>query len=507
MNWIEKAVGAISPEAALRRAKARLVLAQARGLEKLAYDGAKSGRLTDGWFRPGTSANAETGAGLVRLRDGARDIVRNNPYGRNALIQFGTKIVGTGIRPQARTGDQRVNEILDTNFEIYARQTRYYQMQALGVSTIIESGEAVLRFYPRRPEDGLVVPFQPRLLEPDYIDHSKTGQVDGGGYIIQGVEFDQLDNEVAVWMFPSHPGDTINTAWYRRPSLQSYRVPVEGTKLTGVVRGFRQDRPGQVRGITWFAPVLTTMWHLAGLEEAERVRKRIEACLAAFVTSPEAGDYGTPQLGAQTQSDTGDLVEEFRPGMVARLKIGEDVKIAEPKAAGGFVEYCKREDRKIAVGMGLLYELLTGDLSNVNYSSYRGGLVGQRDSLEQVVHHVVIPWVGDPLWTRFVDGCKIGGLVPADTPYGVEWATPAFDLLDRLNEAQADETEIRNGLSTWDDRVSARGYDPTKQAQRIEERNKDFDAREIVLDCDPRKVARTGVMQKTAEPAAQQPAA
>lgn len=506
MNAIDQVIAWFSPETAMKRARARVVL---RNAQHLAYDGAVAGRRTDGWFRPGTSANAETAAGMVSLRNGARDLVRNNPLAAQALHQFSTKIVGTGIRPKSNTGIKRTDDILDAKFDKWARQVNYYGKQALIARSIPECGENIIRTRARRKEDGLAVPLALQVLEPDYIDHSKEGATPGG-YIIQGVEFDGLDREVAVWLFGSHPGDTVNTDTFRRAArYDSRRVPLDnGNPVETVVRVYREDRHGQVRGVSWFAPVMRTLWDLQGYEEAEQVRKRIEACLACFISSP-ASEGTAPSLGPQSTESGGNnpgVIEEFRPGMVVRTLNGETVTIAEPKAAGGTTEYTRRLDRKTAIGLGLLYELLSGDLSQVNYSSYRGGLVGLRDFIEMLQWQVIIPKVCDPIWSKFVTAAIIAGYVPETTPTdAVNWNPPYFDLLDRAEEAKGDLLEIRAGVSTYDQIVGRRGYDPNKQTEEIQRRNKDFDAKGIVLDCDPRRVAANGKSQ--ADPTQDQPAA
>ena len=48
------------------------------------YEGARVGRRTEGWVVAGTSANAEIGTALARLRDRSRDLVRNNAYAAKA---------------------------------------------------------------------------------------------------------------------------------------------------------------------------------------------------------------------------------------------------------------------------------------------------------------------------------------------------------------------------------------------------------------------------------------
>ena len=42
------------------------------------------------------------------------------------------------------------------------------------------------------PQDGLAVPLQLQLqvLEPDHLDTGKTGDLPGGGFVLQGVEFE-----------------------------------------------------------------------------------------------------------------------------------------------------------------------------------------------------------------------------------------------------------------------------------------------------------------------------
>jgi len=59
--------------------------------------------------------------------------------------------------------------------------------------------------------------------------------------------------------------------------------------------------------------------------DAERVRKKIEACVVAMITQPE-GIEGS-WLGFKGNDPlTTHPVESFQPGMTAYLKPGEDVK-------------------------------------------------------------------------------------------------------------------------------------------------------------------------------------
>ncbi len=100
------------PGAAARRVRQRAVLeVLSRG-----YDGATSSRLNGNWRSSGTSADAEIGSAGARLRNRMRELVRNNPHAANAVTQLVTHIVGDGIMPRAKTGDdakdKKVNDLL-----------------------------------------------------------------------------------------------------------------------------------------------------------------------------------------------------------------------------------------------------------------------------------------------------------------------------------------------------------------------------------------------------------
>ena len=66
---------------------------------------------------------------------------------------------------------------------------------------------------------------------------------------------------------------------------------------------FDRLRPGQVRGVPWFAPVILKLRDLDEYDDAELVRKKIEACFAAFVTG--ADDEETLALPRPTPTAAG----------------------------------------------------------------------------------------------------------------------------------------------------------------------------------------------------------
>ncbi len=481
MNLLDRAIGLVAPGAALRRAQARAAMA----MLARSYEGARIGRRTDGWVVAGTSANAEIGTAIARLRDRSRDLVRNNPYAAKAVSAVVSNLVGTGIMPRARSGDGAINEMADRLWARFAETcdadglTDFSGLQALIVRTLVESGECLVRVRERRAEDGLPVPLQLQLLEPDHLDASKTGDAPGGGFVIQGVEFDALGRRRAYWLYPVHPGEV---AMFRRASLVSQPVPA-----ASVLHLFDRLRPGQVRGVPWFAPVILKLRDLDDYDDAELVRKKIEACFAAFVT----GSDDEETLGRATSDADGRRVESFEPGMIEYLSPGKDVKFATPSHAGGYGEYMRVQLHAIAAGVGLTYELLTGDLSQVNYSSIRAGLIEFRRRMEALQWQLLVPGLCRPVWQRFVATSQAIGALP-DGIIDAEWTAPRFEAVDPLKDIQADILAVRAGLMTLKEAVARQGYDPAHVLAEIAATNAELDSLGIVLDTDPRKATKTG---------------
>ena len=222
---------------------------------------------------------------------------------------------------------------------------------------------------------------------------------------------------------------------------------------------------------------------------AELVRKKIEACFATFVTQPEASEG--PALGEVSTSD-GQTVETLEPGAIHYLKPGEEVSFAQPSGSGeGYRDFMRDVQTRIASGIGLTYEQLTGDLSNVNYSSYRAGLLSFRNHIDAFRWLTFIPMFCGPVRRWFVDSAFAAGRI-SRRDYGTEWTPPAYGSVDPERDANALVKRVRSGLLTWPQAVAEEGYDPEEQLLAIKKSNEAFDKAGVVLDCDPRKRTAVG---------------
>jgi lambda family phage portal protein len=241
------------------------------------------------------------------------------------------------------------------------------------------------------------------------------------------------------------------------------------------------------------------MRDLDGYDDAELLRKKIEACFAAFVVQNNGADG--PILGnVVSNSESGGKnsqpkrIEQFRPGMIEYLHPGEDVRFGNPSSDGNYESYERVQLHAIAAGLGITYEQLTGDLSQVNYSSLRAGLLEFRSLIEMLRWQVFIPKVCAPVWRRFIERAFIAGAI-SKVDYAVGWTPPKFEMIDPLKDAQADTLMMRNGTLTIKEAIARHGFDPEPQLQEIANTAQKLDEFGLVLDSDPRTTAKSGVVQ------------
>lgn len=125
------------------------------------------------------------------------------------------------------------------------------------------------------------------------------------------------------------------------------------------------------------------------------------------------------------------------------------------------IDFAKITEREIAVGLGVPAAVLTGDLSDVNYSSIRAGLVEWRRRVEALQHSVVAFQALRPVWRRWaaieVLSGRVSGTVEAALP--VKHIAPKQAWVDPAKDVQAELDAIEGGLMSRREAVTSRGVD------------------------------------------------
>jgi lambda family phage portal protein len=496
-TWLDRVIGWASPETAARRLRARAQIdVLARG-----YAGAALGRNTDGWRVSSTSADAEIEKAGRRLRDRSRDLDRNNPHAAKAASLHVGNIVGEGIMPRAATGDPKKDAKVMKAFEKWAKQCDadgqldFYGLQSVAVRGMVVGGEMLARRRRRRSGDGLAVPVQIQLIEPDYLDDTKNGALSSGAKAVQGVEFDAIGRRTAYWLYREHPGNSFAL------NLTSSRVPA--SEIAHLYEKQRQ----QTRGVPWSAPVIRRIRDIDDYDFAEGIRKKIEASTVAFVTGHDDSDVqltSDGQNSMRVEDGHGNLVEKFAPGLIAYLRGGKDVRFNQPATVGGYEDYKRVTAREVAAGFRVPYALLTGDGSQENFSAQRGLINQFRRDCSIAQWQIVIPMLLDPWWSWFTEAAYAAGEID-DPVVAVEWSPPKWIPIEPYKDAMADLITLRLGTRSWFDVVSERGRNPQDVMTEIKQFADLVDKLDLVLDCDPRKTTLAGVLQKLVTDAGVEP--
>ena len=228
-----------------------------------------------------------------------------------------------------------------------------------------------------------------------------------------------------------------------------------------VLHLFDPKWPGQVRGISWLSPVLTFLQQLDRLVDALVERANVGALFAGFVTDLEG------RGGGFTDGQTVDPATlSLEPGVMRLLPPGSDVRFPAVPDVVGVIDLIRHVLRQVGVGVGIPFEMLSGDLSQVNYSSAKAGFSQFHRRCRAIRSSLLEARLLDRVWARFVTLEVLSGRLnapdfahAADDYFAVSWGWPEWESLDPLKEAEADIALINAGIRSRQEVVESRGRD------------------------------------------------
>jgi lambda family phage portal protein len=449
------------------------------------YEAASHSPRMKHWYTPvtdGTSAIQDP----QTIRDRARSLVRDNPWAAKGLNSLVSNSIGFGIRCQIHCKSKTRMAQAQRLWEQWAETSAcdadgigdLYHLQALAMRAMVESGEVLIRLRPRRPEDRLPVPIQLQVIECDMI--ADTLQLDqqlaNGNTVLRGIEFDTLGRRVAYYLRKRHPGSPLA---YLNPA-DYVRVPADE-----IIHLFRKDRPGQERGVSWFAPVTVTLKELAQYEDAYLVRQKLANLMCGFLISDNPNDF---------EDELATELPDLSPGTMYALRPGSQIEFNTPPPAGEDPAYRDSCLRRVAAGLGVTYESLTGDLSSVNFSSARMGAQEMGRAIDGYLWQLFIPRFCNRVFQWFLDAAELQtGLITTDIT--AEWTPPARTIVDPSKEFQSLASAVRNGFITLPEAIRRQGYDPVAVATEQAEYLAILDGLGIKVESDYRNDSKVAVAE------------
>ena len=437
---------------------------------KASYEGAGEGRRSASWDAPDVGINSINTPALRNLRARSRAAVRNDPYAFNVIDKRVSNLIGTGITPRPKIEDDTLRKVQQELWEDWVDEsdadglTDFYGQQALIARTVEIAGECFVRIRPRSLDENLAVPLQLQVLAPEFVPHDKFEPAKNGNSIRAGIEFNPAHQRVAYWMYRVHPSDASSlNAGYN----QLVRIPA-----AQVLHIFEPVEPGQLRGVPRLAPVLKRLRSLDNYDDAVLFRQEVANLFAGFISRPP------PEASQQPRDPvTGQLLTEDRdgftpmvalePGTMQELGPGEEVEFSKPPDAGNnYPDFMRQQLMAAAAGTGTPYEILTGDMREVNDRALRVVLNEFRRRLEQLQFGVYVHQLCRPVRAAWMDMAVLAGRLKLDD-YAqrrreylrTRWVPQGWAYIQPVQDIQARMMEVNAGFNSRSEMVLRSGYD------------------------------------------------
>jgi lambda family phage portal protein len=402
------------------------------------FDGATGGRRGRGMGTFGR-INAEAAAAGWQLASRGEYLAHNNPWIAQAIANWVGALVGAGIMPNARHPDPEVRKALNAHFATWwdssdiEGRTDFAGLQAIVARSMVVKGEGLSLLIGTDEGPRLRV-LDSGLLDNARTDHDRT---------FAGIELDDHGRRLAYWLLPENPAAAFATY-----------APSQRVDADSVLHVFKPLAPGQVRGVSWLAPVILPASDFDQYCDALLMSAKMAALSAGFIVNLNGG--GADDIGTDPA---------WEPGGLTRLGMGEDVKFNSPAQLQQADAFLKHNLRQLAAGLGLPEFLLSGDLTQANYSSLRAGLLPFRQRVEQIQYGVLVPQFLAPCWRAVILHGVLSGAIDApdfgtnpDAYLRADWLPPKPLQVDPLKDTQATVAEIAAGLTSRRKAVAERGW-------------------------------------------------
>ena len=479
MSLLDKAIGIISPERALKRNLARKKseflnnLFSGNGYGRHGASYAKKSLL--GWITSGRSADEDIVDNIETLRNRSRDLYMGAPLATGALKTMRTNIVGSGLalnpqidaeflgltEEQARAWEKSVTrewglwaETVECDAE---RRQNFYQLQSLVLLSALMSGDVFVTM-PVARRAGSVYDLRIGLIEADRVCNPQ-GEIANGRNVLGGVEIGQYGETVAYWVAKYNPGSF--------PRLVGVSEKQEWTRVHafGKATGRRNvlhimadvERPAQRRGVPLLAPVIESLKQLSRYSEAELMAAVVAGMFTVFIKSNSPNTPLGQMFDPSMQVDKDPNSYELGNGAIVGLEEGEEVQIANPgrpnTAFDGFIIAISRQ---IGAALEIPYELLVKSFT-ASYSAARASLL-EAWKMFRMRREWLISGFCRPIYEEWLTEAVLKGRIKAegflDDPAkraawcGAEWYGDAQGQLDPLKEANAAKVRVEEGFST-----------------------------------------------------------
>jgi lambda family phage portal protein len=435
---------------------------------KRQFVAAAAGRLRNDWPSINMSSDEELYRDLRALRGRSRWLAKNNGYYRRFLDMCVDNIVGpVGVRLEAKVRsrndelDRAANSAIEDAWRRWGRkgvsmrrsQWTRTDAERAAVFSVARDGEVFIRKWYGVGEFG----FQLEMIDAMRVP-VEMNRVEGAAVqIINGIEY--TDGEA--------------TAYYiAKRGMKSDFMPetYERVDAKFILHLYEPVGPEQKRGFPWLAAGMDRIHMLDRYENAEIIASRIAAEKGGFFSRTAAADSGF--TGDDGDSEKEIQMMDSEAGSFGLLPEGYQFQSWDPThPTSAFESLSNKLLKGIASAGNINYTSLANDLSDVNYSSARIGMLEVRDNWK-AKQNWFVGWFHEAIYAEWLRMAMSAGALKltwsriADYER-VSWIGRSWAWIDPLKEASANMKNVQMRIKSLSDVAAEQGMEFEDVIERI----------------------------------------
>lgn len=456
LNALDKVIAYISPSLGATRALWR------EEIQERSYDAGNSDRLNSNWIPINGTAEQTDSVHRDIIRGRARDLERNSDMAESIIAALERNVAGTGFTLQAKIGDSQSDSEVELNSNIenlfkkwckpkycdVSGQQSFNEMVRMAVRRIETDGGII---FIKCATKGGLIPFKLQSKEVDDLATTVDFRSTSGRRVAGGIEFDSFNKPVAFYFKKYSPDGYLSTE-------------IERIDADRVIYLYMKRRPSQIREMSMLSRTLPRIRDMNEYATAVAVKERIAAYLAVFIKKINPStSFGR---GGKVDKKTEYKQRTMTPGMISELEPGEEIGVVTPPNSGnGLKDFMTVNQRLSGAGQGLSYEVTSRDMSQVNYSSARQGLIEDQTTYK-IWQEFLIDHFLSEIYEEFLMSAVLSGLIKIkDYSTNVEkynahsWLPPGWAWIDPAKEAKANQTALDGNFDTLESICANRGRD------------------------------------------------
>lgn len=386
----------------------------------------------------------------------SRSLSTSNALINGFLKTIDSEIFGDrGITLDLSSKDRLLNKKIEDTFFDWREKEQdggldFYDIESLVLTYLIRDGECFLHV--SESTEGLRV----SVIDNHNIAYELN---DERGRIFYGIKKDKNLNPISYF-------------------VKNDEGRIDEVSAKNIIHIFKKLDVRQHRGLSDLVSIITPAHQKDRFRSAELRRARLQSEITGFIVKNNT-DFASDLMNEENNKVVPSYAE------VGKMTyIDEDVKpvFTESHNATNMEAFITQTDREIAKGLGISYATLTGNLSDVNYSSIRHGGSEQRRQFRRM-QNFIIRKLHNKIFKRWLlNELKLGFINTKEYYLALENYTfkpQGWEYIDPYKETNANALAIQTGQKTLSDILRSQGKELDTH---IDELKKEKELREILKE-------------------------